>query len=442
MRPRPPVRDLLLATPMRLTLRLVALFLVISIAAFGATFWLKKKAMLDAVETALEQRIADLSVADDAQATRAAVARAAARADGEHLLIRLDGAQGSIGNYLGPLPQGKLRLAELTEREHDIDGRYILRSTEVAGGVLTVGQDAEALDDLGAIFVRVLLLTLLPTLLLVLGGGLFLARRASLRLHAIEATLDRLTGGELGARVPAFAGPPDDLSRVGARIDRLAAAQEAAMAALRQISADIAHDLRTPIQRLSVLMEQARNAAPDLTRLDAAEAELHGITATFDALLRIAQIEGGRPHAQFAPVDPGAVARLMVELFEPAAEESGHSLQLVLNAPATIPGDRALIGQAIANLIENALRHTPPGRIVVEVAGAAVTVSDHGPGIPESERAAVLRRLYRLDHSRSTPGNGLGLALVDAIATLHGGRLVLSDNNPGLRIRMDLNGDR
>lgn len=432
-------REVLRATPMRLTLRLVALFVAVSLTAFAATYWLTEKAMLDAIESQLEQQIAELAVEGSAEDTRAAVARAASRADGEHLILRYDHANAATGNYVGPLPGGKLRLARLTDKENGVKGRYVLRSKEVAGGTLTAGQDAEALDELREIFARVLGWTLLPTVLLVLGGGLLIARRATRRLTVIEATLNRLSTGDLAARLPPMPGPRDDLTRVGAGIDRLAAAQEAAMTALRQVSADIAHDLRTPIQRLSVLLDQARAAAPDLAPLEGAEAEMRGIVATFDALLRIAQIEGGKPRAHFAPVDLEQIARTMTEVYEPAAEESGHRLSLTLRDPATIPGDRTLIGQAMANLIENALRHSPPGPVALDVQGASITVADHGPGIPAEEREAVRRRLYRLDRSRSTPGNGLGLALVDAIATLHGGRLVLADNHPGLRISLDLN---
>lgn len=430
-------REVLRATPMRLTLRLVVLFVAVSLTAFAATYWLTEKAMLDAIESQLEQQIAELAVEGSAEGTRAAVARAASRANGEHLILRYDHANAATGNYVGPLPGGKLRLARLTDKENDVKGRYVLRSKEVAGGMLTVGQDTDALDELREIFARVLGWTLLPTVLLVLGGGLLIARRATRRLTVIEATLNRLSTGDMAARLPPMPGPRDDLTRVGAGIDRLAAAQEAAMTALRQVSADIAHDLRTPIQRLSVLLDQARAAAPDLVALEGAEVETRGIVATFDALLRIAQIEGGKPRAHFAPVDLERIARTMAELYEPAAEESGHRLSLTLRDPATVSGDRTLIGQAMANLIENALRHSPPGPIALDVQGASITVADHGPGIPAEEREAVRRRLYRLDRSRSTPGNGL--ALVDAIATLHGGRLVLADNHPGLRISVDLN---
>lgn len=428
------LRAILATTPMRLTLRLVALFVVISLVAFAITWRLSEQALIEAGETTLEQQIAELSAAKEPAAIARAVADAARRADGEHLILHYEGPQGVAGNYTGPLPGHGLRLADLKDKTHDIDGRYLLLGKDVAGGRLTAGQDAGAFDELAEILWLVLGVVLLPTALLVLAGGVLIALRAAGRLTAIEATLDRLAAGDLAARLPAFRGPADDLSRVGAGIDRLAAVQEESVAALRQVSADIAHDLKTPIQRLAVILDEARTAAPDLQMLDRAGEEIDGIVATFHALLRIAQIEGGAARAHFAPVALGPLAASMAELYEPSAEESGHRIDLRLNDPVSIPGDRTLLGQMIANLIENALRHSPPGPVVLDVSGARVSVADHGPGIPEAERKAVLRRLYRLDHSRSTPGNGLGLALVEAIVKLHGGQLDLADNAPGLRV--------
>jgi signal transduction histidine kinase len=433
-------REMLRATPMRLTLRLVALFMAVSLVAFTVTWWLTDKALLDATETVLEQKIAELAASEQPGAIARAVMTATGGTDSDPMVLRYDGPGGSVGNYLGPLPAGKLRLADLKDKAHDIDGRFILRSKDVAGGRLTVGQDAEAFDELRGIFSRVLTLTLLPTALLVLAGGMVIALRSASRLGAIEDTLVRLTAGELAARLPPLPGPPDDLTRVGAGIDRLAAAQEASVSALRQVSADIAHDLKTPIQRLAVLLDQARKQAPDLQVLDRAGAEIDGIVATFQALLRIAQIEGGSPRARFAPVALGPLAETMVELFEPAAEETGHSLILTMRKPAGVLGDRTLLGQVITNLIENSLRHSPPGPVNLIVEGTTLTFADTGPGIPADERQAVLRRLYRLDRSRSTPGSGLGLSLVDAIVKLHGGHLELSDNAPGLCVTVRLPG--
>lgn len=432
-------REVWHTTPMRLTLRLVALFVAASLLAFATAWWLASSALLDATETALNQQIAELAAAGPPEAVARATAAAAARADGEHLILRYDGPSGRVGNYLGPLPPGRLRQAELKDDAQGIEGPYVLRSTDVAGGRLTVGQDAGAFEELREIFARVLVFAMLPTALVVLAGGVLIAQRSASRLTSIEETLARLTAGELSARLPVLPGPPDDLTRVGAGIDRLAAAQEASVAALRQVSADIAHDLRTPIQRLAVLLDRGQAEAPQVKVLERAGAEIAGIVATFEALLRIAQIEGGSPRARFTPVALGPLAAMMVELYEPAAEESGHALTLALRAPATIRGDRTLLGQALANLLENALRHSPPGPVALTVEGATLTVADCGPGIPENERQAVLRRLYRLDRSRSTPGSGLGLSLVEAIVKLHGGTMELSDNTPGLRatVRFD-----
>lgn len=430
-------RETFRSSPMRLTLRLVALFLAVSLITFAATWWLANRALLDAREEALEREIEALSDGRDSAAIVTAVRRVASGADPEELLIRYAGPAGAAGNFTRPraLRPG-LSVIDLDGERGDDD--FIVLTRMVAGGALSFGRHDESLEDLREVFVKVLSFTLVPTLLLVLAGGVLIARRSGRRLAAIEGALARLTAGDLGARVPETPGPPDDLSRVGAGIDRLAGAQQASLEALRQISADIAHDLKTPIQRLSVQLAEARAALPagaPTGAMDRAEAEIDGIVATFQALLRIAQIEGGGARARFAPVDLGALAATMAELYEPAAAESGHEIRLERGRPARVEGDRTLLGQMIANLIENALRHTPPGgRIALRVDGGALSVADDGPGIPAEERELVLRRLYRLDRSRTTPGSGLGLSLVDAVVKLHGGRLELGHNAPGLRV--------
>lgn len=215
--------------------------------------------------------------------------------------------------------------------------------------------------------------------------------------------------------------------------------------AIRQVSSDIAHDLKTPIQRVSVylndLSERDGLDGPSAELLDKAKGELEGIVSVFHSLLQIAQIETGSPKAGFALVDLRDVCETICELYEPSAAGSGHRLDF--EAPTEcdfkVHGDRGLLGQVLANLIENALRHTPGGtRIAVALSrsGPAVTmaVADTGPGVPEAERDLVLRRLYRMDRSRSSPGAGLGLSLVNSIVALHGAKLQLMDNGPGLRV--------
>ena len=333
------------------------------------------------------------------------------------------------------------------DNEEDVEDAYVVSTVTLHGGEMILAINTEPLDDLREAFIAVLIFTLVPTGVLVVGGGLLLARRSARRLARIDQTLDRLSAGDYDARVGPVAGPEDDLSRIGARIDAMASSQAMHISALKQVSADIAHDLKTPIQRVAVLLHRLRDDA-DLddeaaALVDRADTETDGIVKTFQSLLQIAQIEGGSPKQRFEPVDIASLARTFCEVYEPAADESGHTLICaVSDRPVFVRGDRTLLGQVYANLFENALRHAPPGSaITVKVGGrgavARVAVVDNGPGIPASERENVLRRLYRLERSRTTPGSGLGLSLVSAIVRMHDGTLALENNDPGLRVAIE-----
>ncbi len=219
------------------------------------------------------------------------------------------------------------------------------------------------------------------------------------------------------------------------------------MVAIRQVSSDIAHDLKTPIQRVAVYLNDLsdRNGldADSQDLLDKAKAELNGIVGVFHALLQIAQIETGSPKAGFGTVDLSELCATFCELYEPAAVDADHQLAFQPSDTESmlVNGDRGLLGQVLANLIENALRHTPSGTQIIidlkETAGRIVmSVADNGPGVPEAERELVLRRLYRMDRSRTSPGAGLGLSLVSSIAALHGAEVRLVDNHPGLRVEL------
>jgi two-component sensor histidine kinase len=208
--------------------------------------------------------------------------------------------------------------------------------------------------------------------------------------------------------VPVARDVVDDLGQIALAVNRMAEAQEASIEALRQVSADIAHDLKTPIQRVAVLLDRLEGTT--LTRpareiIAAARAETAQIVETFRALLQIAQLEGGQARSGLADLDFATLVADLADVYGPASEESGHLLTTAINGPAIVKGDRTLLGRLVANLIENALRHTPPGRVLLHVAGGpspVLTVTDEGPGIPEAEHERVFRRLYRLERSRTS----------------------------------------
>ncbi len=258
----------------------------------------------------------------------------------------------------------------------------------------------------------------------------------------MSGAAEAIIGGDMGRRIP-VRGSDDDLDRLSATFNRMLDRIGMLMDSLRQVSSDIAHDLRTPLTRLRQRLEATRTLAAGDARaeIEGALGDVDAILDTFAALLRIAQIEGGARRAAFRPVDLTAVARTVVEAFAPSAEDTGQSLTLEPSGELIIDGDRELLTQMLANLVENALRHAGvTARAVVATRSSGidvvVVVRDDGPGVPEVERGRIFDRFYRLEHSRSTPGSGLGLALVAAIARLHDASLELDDARPGLEVRV------
>ena len=433
------------ASPVRMALGLAAGITLVSLLTFSLAYLSLRRDMEANIAANIDQHLAGFRVAATPETLAALVTAEAAGANpADRVFVFLTAGGLSIGNALAEVQGAEVQLFPRDGGRPLGRYGYVSRIVPVAGGLLVVAESRESLSDLETTFLRLGLLNLVPTFLISVGGAVLVSLRSARRVRRIEATLTRLAAGDLTARV-AETGRQDDLARIGAGLDRMAAAQEAATAALRQVSADIAHDLKTPVQRISVLLADLRDRLPeDATEAaiaDRAVAEAERAAGVFQALLQIAQIEGGAPRQRFGPVDLAAVARIFAEIYEPAAEDSGHVLALTGGeGPVPVWGDKGLLGQVIANLIENALRHTPPGsRIALALTplpggGAELAVSDTGPGIPADERDKVLRRLYRLERSRTTPGNGLGLSLVAAIADLHGARLVMEDAAPGLRV--------
>ena len=355
-------------------------------------------------------------------------------------------------------PEGKLLAANLpdiwykpgwssllpTELGISNDYRYRIFATTLGTHSLIVGLSEADLDYLNEISFGAFGWSALAVLISAIGVGAVIAARVQARITEVEATLHKVAQGDLTARLAVSRGR-NDLDQIALAINHALARLGGLVEAMRQVSTDIAHDLRTPLNRLRIRIEAAQEAEaagrPASADLTAALAESDALAQTFSALLRIAQVESGSSRARFIVLDLGTLALAVAEAYAEVAEEAG--MALVCRAPSAAPvfGDKDLLTQVFANLIENALRHCPAGtKIICEVEAKGpdivATLADTGHGIPLAERENVLRRLYRLEKSRTTEGSGLGLALVKAVADLHDARLTLGDAGPGLVVTL------
>ena len=275
--------------------------------------------------------------------------------------------------------------------------------------------------------------------------GFALSREPAARVNAILALTRQVTSGRFDGRLPVKP-RGDEIDRLAEHINVMVARIERLMDSLRQVSTDIAHDLRTPLARLRQRLDRLQSHPPTAAEFDAAMddaiAEADGIIETFNALLRIAQVEAGVRRERFRTTDLSALTARICDIYGAVAADAGHMLTLDMDDALQVAGDPDLLTQMMANLIENAINHAPaPARIAVTVQGQADgsvlwRIQDDGPGIPEAEHKNVFRRLYRLNSSRSTPGNGLGLSMVAAIADLHRATVRLDDAAPGLRVSL------
>ncbi|MCR0982156.1 sensor histidine kinase [Roseomonas populi] len=308
------------------------------------------------------------------------------------------------------------------------------------GAVLPGGVNLVVATDLSSVDRAALALAWTPPVaggiaaLVALGLGFLLAGRLERRLAAMSGAARAVMAGDLARRLPE-SGTGDEFDRLAATINEMLSRIEALVAEVRQVTDDVAHDLRSPLshlrQRLEAALARARDPSADSAVLEGAVEELDGILSTFAALLRIARAEAGAGREGFARLDLSALVAGVAEAYAPVAEEAGRQLATDIPPGITATGSAPLLRQALANLLDNALAH---GAGTVRVAlrtGPLLEVSDEGPGIPAAERDMAVRRFYRLDRSRTTPGTGLGLSLVAAVARLHDGELLLRDARPG-----------
>ncbi len=319
-------------------------------------------------------------------------------------------------------------------------------SFDLAGGFrLLVGREVEDRLQIQSLIKQGIGWGLALTLLLGLAGGFAMSRGMLHRVDEINRTTRQIMAGELGQRI-ALSGSRDEFDQLAANVNAMLDQIERLLWGMRQVTDNIAHDLRTPLNRMRSRIEVALLGEPDRTSsravLEATLADAEAMIGTFNALLEIARAEAGSERAAFESVDLAALTQDLAELYGPLAEDKQVSFERICPSGARVRANRQLLAQALANLLDNAIKYTPPGgavclRIQDGASGAAITVADTGPGIPEADRERVLERFVRLDATRSTPGNGLGLSLVNAVARLHGARLTLGGNHPGLAVRLD-----
>jgi signal transduction histidine kinase len=431
----------------RLTILYVAIISLSGLVLFGAIAWSVNSFMAKQLDATVTNELAELqadSGGQDPTALKRVIDGLVVRAPGFYYLLQ--GPDGAImgGNMTAIKPKPGLRSLGWTHQAADrhagggVRGRGVLLTD---GSYLFVGVSDYQLKEVREVVTRTFAVGLAATIILAIAGGIAMSLGVLRRVENVSRASRAIMAGDLGQRI-VLHGTDDEFDHLSASLNTMLDRIQALMLGLQQVSSDIAHDLRTPLTRLRQRLELAQRRETTVEgfkdALDTAIANADEILETFGALLRIAQIEAGTRRAGFGPVRLDAVLTELVEAYQPVAEEKSQTLTGKIEPALNLHGDRELLTLLFANLIENAIRHCPSGS-VIEVAaerageGIAACVADNGPGIPAVDREKVLQRFYRLEASRTTPGNGLGLSAVDAIATLHSAHLLLDDNRPGLR---------
>lgn len=446
----------LLAAPIRTSagragLLHAGLTLLASLAILGTVY---------VVTTVYERRAAEEAIATEARSlvmsaaegglavlARQVEGRVAADTAGRTLYALLDRDRRLItGNVTPTAPDVGWRSFVIDQGEHAGDNALGLGVTIPGGALLLVARPQGQLEELEETIIRAILIAGAIAVLLSILGGVLLGRSVQRRAAGMNDALAAVAEGDLTRRLPARPGG-DEFDALAGAVNATLARLQGALARLNQVTGDIAHDLRTPLARMRQRLERASRGAAggQVPRevVDRAIADIDEVLGVFAALLRIAQIESGERRASFAEVDLSAALGDVADALAPTAEDDGRPFSIGIAPGLRVRGDRELLQQVFVNLIENAFRHTPAQaavRVTLTREGGDVVagVEDRGAGIPRADRQRVCRPFVRLDESRSTPGTGLGLALVQAVADLHGAVLALEDANPGLRATLRL----
>jgi signal transduction histidine kinase len=459
-------------TAFRLTLAYLLLFALFAFSLLGYFAWNTRRMITEQITETVNGELVELQNQYTRGGIRAlvfAVENRALRPGANLYLVTTAQGQAVAGN-VGSLQPGVMDTpgwAEASYRrldETDAQTHFALvRVAQLSGGFrLLIGRDLEERRRLFGIVAKAGQWSVLIVFVLGLAGGIFVARRVLHRIDAMTGTTQRIMAGDLSERLP-VGRSGDEIDRLAENLNAMLERIEALMAGLKEVSDNIAHDLKTPLTRLRNRAEEALAKAGNENEYRAALErtidESDGLIRTFNALLMIARAESGQARDNMVDFDASEVAHSIQELYEPLAEDKGLTLAVKADT-ATIHGNRELISQALANLVENAIKYGEPvhaaakdsnkpepesaiksspgpADILIEARridhGIEFSVTDHGPGIPDADRQRAVERFVRLEASRTQPGSGLGLSLASAVATLHGGDLRLSDAHPGLR---------
>jgi len=456
-------------TAFRLTLVYLFLFGLFAASLLGYFAWNTRRLITEQITSTVNAETGEISDIYGRRGLRGLVFTIENRAlrPGANLYLVTTPTGQAVAGNVGSLAPGVMGSSGWQETEYrrlddqdNADHRALVRVTELTSGFrLLIGRDLEERRRLFGIVAQAAQWSVLIVVVLGLGGGIFVARRVLRRIDAMTGTTQRIMAGDLSGRLP-VGRSGDELDRLAENLNAMLERIEALMIGLKEVSDNIAHDLKTPLTRLRNRAEEALAKSGNETEyrsaLERTIEESDGLIRTFNALLMIARAESGQARDNMDDFEAADVAHGIHELYEPLAEDGGMVLQ-VKTALAPLHGNRELISQALANLVENAIKYGRPTAAAQPLGADAaassreiliearrdgdkvlLSVSDHGPGIPEADRGHAVERFVRLEASRTLPGSGLGLSLASAVATLHGGDLTLGDANPGLRATLAL----
>lgn len=443
-------------TAFKLTAAYLVIFALFAAFVLGYVAWNAQRLLTDQIRSTIDAEIQGLAEQQRQGGIRRLVniIERRSRGPGASLYLVTTPVGERIAGNVEAIPPGTLDRTGESEIEYarssetvDTPSHALVRVFMLPAGFrLLVGRDLEERDRLGAVIRRAAGWSAALVFILGCFASWFVARRVLKRIDGMSETAHGIMEGDLKGRL-AIAGTDDELDRLALNLNAMLDRIGELMAGMQQVTDNIAHDLKTPLTRLRNRAEEALRSAqsPDELRaaLDGAIEEADNLIRVFNALLMLARLEAGRISENMSELDLSEIVSGMSELYEPLAEEAGLSLVGEVEPGLRIFGNRELVGQAVANLIDNALKYGGPeqggdGLVAVSAkrngAEIELSVADHGPGIPEADRGRVLDRFVRLDTSRSKPGFGLGLSLAAGVVRLHGGQLRLEDNAPGLRV--------